>query len=121
MRLAPRSIAGRITLVLISGLFLTLVASIGVALIGGPFGDDHLRYPRLVGRVATVAAIAGSAPAERRPELLERVARPPLDAQWSPTAQPPAEAATGLAEPASVAGSSAGARRSWAGRNRDRR
>jgi signal transduction histidine kinase len=93
MRLAPRSIAGRITLVLISGLFLTLVASIGVALIGGPFGDDHLRYPRLVGRVATVAAIAGSAPAERRPELLERVARPPLDAQWSPTAQPPAEAA----------------------------
>ncbi len=94
MRLAPRSIAGRITLVLIGGLFLTLVASIGVALIGGPFGDDHLRYPRLVGRVATVAAIAGSAPAERRAELLERVARPPLDARWSPTAQPPAEAAT---------------------------
>ena len=94
MRLAPRSIAGRISLVLIGGLFLTLVASIGVALIGGPFGDDHLRYPRLVGRVATVAAIAGSVPAERRPELLERVARPPLDAQWSPTAQPPAEAAT---------------------------
>jgi signal transduction histidine kinase len=94
MRLAPRSIAGRITLVLIGGLFLTLVASIGVALIGGPFGDDHLRYPRLVGRVATVAAIAGSVPAERRPELLERVARPPLDAHWSPTAQPPTEAGT---------------------------
>jgi signal transduction histidine kinase len=94
MRLAPRSIAGRITLVLIGGLFLTLVASIGVASIGGPFGDDHLRYPRLVGRVATVAAIAGSVPAERRPELLARVARPPLGAQWSPTAQPPAEAAT---------------------------
>ena len=71
MRLAPRSIAGRITLVLIGGLFLTLVASIGVALIGGPFGDDHLRYPRLVGRVATVAAIAGSVPAERRPALLD--------------------------------------------------
>jgi signal transduction histidine kinase len=94
MRLAPRSIAGRITLVLIGGLFLTLVASIGVASIGGPFGDDHLRYPRLVGRVATVAAIAGSAPAERRPEVLERVARPPLDAHWSPTAQPPAGGAT---------------------------
>ena len=94
MRLAPRSIAGRISLVLIGGLFLTLVASIGVALIGGPFGDDHLRYPRLVGRVATVAAIAGSVPAERRPELLERVARPPLDAHWSPTAQPPTEVAT---------------------------
>ena len=94
MRLAPRSIAGRITLVLIGGLFLTLVASIGVALIGGPFGDDHLRYPRLVGRVATVAAIAGSVPAERRPELLERVARPPLDAHWSPTARPPTEVAT---------------------------
>ena len=31
MRLAPRSIAGRITLVLIGGLCLTLVASIGVA------------------------------------------------------------------------------------------
>jgi signal transduction histidine kinase len=94
MRLAPRSIAGRITLVLIGGLFLTLVASIGVASIGGPFGDDHLRYPRLVGRVATVAAIAGSVPPERRPELLERVARPPLHAHWSPTAQPPTEAAT---------------------------
>ena len=94
MRLAPRSIAGRISLVLIGGLFLTLVASIGVALIGGPFGDDHLRYPRLVGRVATVAAIAGSVPAERRPELLERVARPPLDAHWSPTARPPTEVAT---------------------------
>jgi signal transduction histidine kinase len=93
MRLAPRSIAGRITLVLIGGLFLTLVASIGVASIGGPFGDDHLRYPRLVGRVATVAAIAGSVPAERRPEVLERVARPPLDAQWSPAAQPPAATA----------------------------
>jgi signal transduction histidine kinase len=94
MRLAPRSIAGRITLVLIGGLFLTLVASIGIASIGGPFGDDHLRYPRLVGRVATVAAIAGSVPAARRPELLERVARPPLDAHWSPTAQPPTAAAT---------------------------
>jgi signal transduction histidine kinase len=94
MRLAPRSIAGRISLVLIGGLFLTLIASISVALIGGPFGDDHLRYPRLVGRVATVAAIAGSVPAERRPELLESVARPPLDARWSPTAQPPTEAAT---------------------------
>ena len=94
MRLAPRSIAGRISLVLIGGLFLTLIASIGVALIGGPFGDDHLRYPRLVGRVATVAAIAGSVPAERRPELLERVARPPLDAHWSPTARPPTEVAT---------------------------
>jgi signal transduction histidine kinase len=94
MRLAPRSIAGRITLVLIGGLFLTLVASIGVAAIGGPFGDHDLHYPRLVGRVATVAAIAGSVPAERRTELLERVARPPLDAHWSPTAQPPTEAAT---------------------------
>jgi signal transduction histidine kinase len=94
MRLAPRSIAGRITLVLIGGLFLTLVASIGVASIGGPFGDHDLHYPRLVGRVATVAAIAGSVPAERRPELLKRVARPPLDAHWSPTAQPPTEAAT---------------------------
>jgi signal transduction histidine kinase len=94
MRLAPRSIAGRITLVLIGGLFLTLVASIGIASIGGPFGDDQLRYPRLVGRLATVAAIAGSVPGERRPELLERVARPPLDAHWSPTAQPPTEAAT---------------------------
>ena len=94
MRLAPRSIAGRISLVLIGGLFLTLVASIGVALIGGPFGDDQLRYPRLVGRVATVTAIAGNVPAERRPELLARVARPPLDAHWSPTAQPPTEAAT---------------------------
>ena len=93
MRLAPRSIAGRISLVLIGGLFLTLVASIGIASIGGPFGDDHLRYPRLVGRVATVAAIAGSVPAERRPEVLERVARAPLDAQWSPTAQPPAATA----------------------------
>ena len=92
MRLAPRSIAGRTTLVLIGGLFLTLVTSIGVASLGGPFGDDHLRYPRLVGRVATVAAIVGSAPAERRLELLERVARPPLDAHWSPTAQPPAGA-----------------------------
>jgi signal transduction histidine kinase len=94
VRLAPRSIAGRITLVLIGGLFLTLVASIGVASIGGLFGDDHLRYPRLVGRVATVAAIAGGVPAERRPELLERVAKPPLDAHWSPTAQPPAGAAS---------------------------
>ena len=95
MRLAPRSIAGRITLVLIGGLCLTLVASIGVASIDHLFDDDHLRYPRLVGRVATVAAIAGSAPAERRAELLEGVARPPLDAHWSPTAQPPADATSG--------------------------
>jgi signal transduction histidine kinase len=94
MRLAPRSIAGRITLVLIGGLLLTLVASIGVASIGGLFGDDQLRYPRLVGRVATVAAIAGAVPAERRSEVLERITRPPLDAHWSPTAQPPAGAAS---------------------------
>jgi signal transduction histidine kinase len=93
MRLAPRSIAGRITVVLISGLILALVASIAVASIGGPFGDDHLRYPSLVGRVATVAAIVGGVPAEGRAELVARVARPPLDAQWSPTARPPAEAA----------------------------
>jgi signal transduction histidine kinase len=93
MRLAPRSIAGRITLVLIGGLFLTLVASIGVASIGGLFGEDHLRYPRLVGRIATVAAIAGGVPAERRPALLDGVARPPLEVHWSPTARPPAEAA----------------------------
>jgi signal transduction histidine kinase len=92
MRLAPHSIAGRITVVLIGGLLLTLVASIGVASVGGLFGDDHLRYPRRVGRVATVAAIAGGVPAERRPEVLERVAGPPLAAYWSPTARPPAEA-----------------------------
>jgi signal transduction histidine kinase len=42
--------------------------------------------------VATIAAIAGGVPAERRAEQLEHVARPPLDAHWSPTAQPPAEA-----------------------------
>ena len=88
----PRSIAGRITLVLIGGLLLTLVAAIGVASLGGLLDDDEFRYPRLVGQVATITALAGEAEAERRPALAARFSRPPFEVQWSATAEPPAAA-----------------------------
>ena len=85
MHMVPRSIAGRITLVLIGGLLLSLLAAIGVASLGGVLEDDESRYPHLLGRIATVAAIASSAPAERRPALLEDLISPPLTAGWSAT------------------------------------
>ena len=91
MRVVPRSIAGRITLVLIGGLFLTLVASIGIASFDGLSDDEGFRYPRLIGRITTVVALVAEASPDERSALLERISRPPLRAEWSTTGQPPAD------------------------------
>lgn len=93
LRLLPQGIAGRITLVLIAGLILTLIASLATASLDRLLGSQQLRYPQLLGRIATVAAIVDWTTPEGRGELLARLSLPQMAVRWAPDAAPPASLA----------------------------
>lgn len=94
MRLVPDSLAGRTLLVLIGGLFATLIASIAVMIfLDRLLGTDAMRYPRLVDRIAYVAATVNQVPAAVRPELVAELSGTRLQARWGEALEPPSRVA----------------------------
>ncbi len=94
MRVLPQSIAGRIVLVLIAGVCLTLAASVAV-LSPDPFGN-HGSPPfiEITERVASVAGTVNRAPAAIRAQLLPAFGDADLEAVWSQGARRPPELAS---------------------------
>ncbi len=83
MRLYPRSMAGRTTLLLIVGLFLILLVggvifSLGVLDRHGPRPDV-----RLIERVATIVSIVDELPPKVRPGTVRKMKRPGLRVRWA--------------------------------------
>jgi signal transduction histidine kinase len=89
MRLLPRSMAGRIVLVLIAGVCLTLLASVAV-LSPDPFGSGGSPpFIQTTERVASLASVVDRAPAAIRRQLLPAIGDADLEAVWSPDGRPP--------------------------------
>ena len=80
MRLIPASLAGRVTVVLIGGLFLTLAASLAVAVGERVSGEEVNRYPLLVSRIAALVTAANWTEPARRPELLAALSTAAVEA-----------------------------------------
>ncbi len=94
MRVLPQSIVGRIVLVLIAGVCLTLAASVAV-FSPDPFGN-HGRPPfmEITERVASVAGTVNRASAAIRAQLLPVFGDADLEVAWSQGARPPPELAS---------------------------
>jgi signal transduction histidine kinase len=82
MRLVPDSLAGRTALVLVAGLLLSLVASLATVLFLDRLLGIDLRYPRVIERVAQVAATLEQVPAPVRPRLLDDLSGRGLQVTW---------------------------------------
>ncbi|MCZ6524286.1 MAG: HAMP domain-containing protein, partial [Alphaproteobacteria bacterium] len=94
MRVLPQSIVGRIVLVLIAGVCLTLAASVAV-FSPDPFGSrGSPPFMEITERVASVAGMVNRAPAAIRAQLLPAFGDTDLEAVWSQGARPPPELAS---------------------------
>ena len=82
MRLVPRSIAGRTTMVLVAGTLAILAAGAVVSSLGMLEDAAPRRNMRLVERTVTLVSILNAVPREVRPQVVSVMQRPGLKFEW---------------------------------------
>lgn len=113
MRIWPRSLAGRITLLLLGGLMLMHLGSMLVhdRALRGSVQGSHME--RLADRLATAQAAVATLPEAAREAAAHRLSRPGIEIHWDRLAPlPPAPAPDALASLAALLGPEA--RLAWA-------